>query len=406
MAQWDLKHADTPSRRKPALVSPCASSEKRVRTVGALLGPLQLLQSMSSTWMGPKVQPLECGCCYGSVTHFSSLHCEAGHRLCINCIIKRANGIVFDKESDAAWGLQCFALSESECPKALSLEVLQALLPEPLYEKLRLKCFNQDYPLEKDKRKLTKNVLCPSCKEWWRVGTRATIISTDPILKHFCKSTCIRCKQIWKQGHKCAAQAGAEEGTSERIADAQAGQATQTKRSLKSNACKASIGKRFAGAEKVEKVARRSRRAEGGAQGQSCASEAVWGSGDMSRGPDRSSGSRTEEDELRLQREEALTAAVLSSCPECGVEVDKNNGCNKVHCGNCRTSFCFLCKSVIRRGEGYTHFSVHSTREGTQERCSECGKCKTSSTNKKRKDEKRAEVEKKFQDIEASRASS
>lgn len=42
------------------------------------------------------------------------------------------------------------------------------------------------------------------------------------------------------------------------------------------------------------------------------------------------------------------------TCPSCKMKVEKNEGCNKIHCTNCGNSFCWKCEQVI---EGYDHFS-------------------------------------------------
>lgn len=282
------------------------------------------------------------------------MRCKAGHSHCVDCILTRVERVLHKKDLGVVnSGLECFALSGTKCLEILSLDVLKGVMPENLHNELSDQGVFRDYAVETwDKRILTKVVRCPTCQKGFGVGVRATIIQPDPGPKHFCKTTCIRCKQIWKRRHKC----------------------------------KIPTAEGQAGAEKVEKGAMVGRKTEARRRVHKSSSKGEEESGGVGAGPNKSSDLRTEEDEMRLQREEALTAAVLSSCPECGVPVDKNNGCNKVFCGSCRVSFCFLCKSVIRRGEGYTHFCVHGS-EGTLERCLECGKCKMSNTNKKRKEE-------------------
>jgi hypothetical protein len=52
--------------------------------------------------------------------------------------------------------------------------------------------------------------------------------------------------------------------------------------------------------------------------------------------------------------EEAMTQALVRTCPRCKIPIVKENGCNKVQC-NCGAVICDVCKKDIT-GSGYTHF--------------------------------------------------
>lgn len=60
----------------------------------------------------------------------------------------------------------------------------------------------------------------------------------------------------------------------------------------------------------------------------------------------------TPEDRLRdldLQNQAMnlrLIAEVSKSCPVCGMATIKNEGCNKMTCGNCNQHWCWKCKQV------------------------------------------------------------
>jgi hypothetical protein len=60
----------------------------------------------------------------------------------------------------------------------------------------------------------------------------------------------------------------------------------------------------------------------------------------------------------RREVEEAMTKALLRTCPKCGVSIIKESGCNKIQC-RCGTLICDVCKANITKA-GYKHFS----REG------------------------------------------
>eukprot|EP00127_Corallochytrium_limacisporum_P005821 Clim_evm2s212 gene=Clim_evmTU2s212 len=44
-------------------------------------------------------------------------------------------------------------------------------------------------------------------------------------------------------------------------------------------------------------------------------------------------------------------------CPECNVPIDKFDGCNKMTCYRCHCYFCWLCASVLDKGQPYKHFN-------------------------------------------------
>ena len=59
--------------------------------------------------------------------------------------------------------------------------------------------------------------------------------------------------------------------------------------------------------------------------------------------------------EERHVLEEAMTKALLKTCPKCGVSIVKEGGCNKMICSKCRTAVCDYCGRDITR-TGYSHF--------------------------------------------------
>ncbi|MCJ1397728.1 hypothetical protein MMC11_000924 [Xylographa trunciseda] len=53
--------------------------------------------------------------------------------------------------------------------------------------------------------------------------------------------------------------------------------------------------------------------------------------------------------------EEAMTNAIIRTCPKCGVPIFKDGGCNKMICSRCRTYVCDYCGKDISK-ESYGHF--------------------------------------------------
>ncbi|KAK2812973.1 hypothetical protein FQN50_000994 [Emmonsiellopsis sp. PD_5] len=57
----------------------------------------------------------------------------------------------------------------------------------------------------------------------------------------------------------------------------------------------------------------------------------------------------------RQKIEEAMSEALIRTCPKCKVKIVKEDGCNKMTCVKCRTIMCYVCKKNITK-EGYSHF--------------------------------------------------
>ncbi|KXS21338.1 RWD-domain-containing protein [Gonapodya prolifera JEL478] len=48
-------------------------------------------------------------------------------------------------------------------------------------------------------------------------------------------------------------------------------------------------------------------------------------------------------------------------CPECGLHVQKSDGCNHMTCSRCKTHFCYLCGAWLSPARPYTHFNQPGT---------------------------------------------
>ncbi|CAG9465151.1 unnamed protein product [Pedinophyceae sp. YPF-701] len=71
------------------------------------------------------------------------------------------------------------------------------------------------------------------------------------------------------------------------------------------------------------------------------------------------SAAKLEEERRRLQMMEELKSEKMirekgKQCPTCGIAVWKSEGCNKMACVSCGTTFCWLCGKAI---ESYSHFN-------------------------------------------------
>ncbi|KAL6310234.1 hypothetical protein BKA93DRAFT_2861 [Sparassis latifolia] len=72
--------------------------------------------------------------------------------------------------------------------------------------------------------------------------------------------------------------------------------------------------------------------------------------------------------DVRHHIEEAMSQALIRTCPNCGKTFVKQSGCNNMKCPKCYTYSCYVCRQQI---DGYDHFDKPSTCplwEGTKDR--------------------------------------
>ena len=86
--------------------------------------------------------------------------------------------------------------------------------------------------------------------------------------------------------------------------------------------------------------------------------------------------------------EEAMTNAIIRTCPKCGVPIFKDGGCNKMVCTKCRTYVCDYCGKDISK-ESYGHFDNGAGSAASGKR-----KCPTQDNTIARNAERIAEAEK------------
>ena len=58
----------------------------------------------------------------------------------------------------------------------------------------------------------------------------------------------------------------------------------------------------------------------------------------------------------RTTVEEAMSQALIRSCPKCSTKFVKENGCNKMTCPKCGIFVCYICQKQIPKHIGYSHF--------------------------------------------------
>ncbi|PFH45453.1 hypothetical protein AMATHDRAFT_9204 [Amanita thiersii Skay4041] len=71
--------------------------------------------------------------------------------------------------------------------------------------------------------------------------------------------------------------------------------------------------------------------------------------------------------------EEAMSAALMRTCPKCKKPFIKDIGCNKIVCTHCGTLSCYVCRQVIH---GYQHFDQNSLASGSSSSSSSSSKKK------------------------------
>ena len=64
--------------------------------------------------------------------------------------------------------------------------------------------------------------------------------------------------------------------------------------------------------------------------------------------------------------EEAMSAALMRTCPKCRKPFIKESGCNKIRCYTCRTVSCYICRKII---DGYDHFDSRTSKGGSSQKC-------------------------------------
>ncbi|MFH4983160.1 hypothetical protein AB6A40_009869 [Gnathostoma spinigerum] len=49
-------------------------------------------------------------------------------------------------------------------------------------------------------------------------------------------------------------------------------------------------------------------------------------------------------------------------CPKCRVKIEKDSGCNKMHCSKCDTNFCWLCGVTLDYQDPYGHYNLVTSK--------------------------------------------
>lgn len=50
------------------------------------------------------------------------------------------------------------------------------------------------------------------------------------------------------------------------------------------------------------------------------------------------------------------------SCPKCSTKIEKIDGCNKMFCNRCQSSFCWICLDMLSAADPYSHFRRVSSK--------------------------------------------
>jgi TRIAD3 protein (E3 ubiquitin-protein ligase RNF216) len=78
----------------------------------------------------------------------------------------------------------------------------------------------------------------------------------------------------------------------------------------------------------------------------------------------------------RQEIEDKMTEALIVKCNHCNRSIFKNEGCNKITCV-CGTHNCYICKQIIPKSVGYSHFCIRHNCD--------CNKCHLWEQNTKKR---------------------
>lgn len=325
-------------------------------------------------------------------------------------------------------GLDCFA---GDCKNDISCRVIEGALPDPrllwqLMDRLTAKVER----LEGGKQRLA---WCRHCKLLFEVGLNANVMRNRDSFNHMCRDTCLHCKQDYKRGHKAICPAkeqwivrgAAKEGGPKKGPEPRDGKRSLGKRGRLDEGRVTTQGKKRGSVGNGARVTGDGGSAFPGgpavAEGSNGTVAGIGGSGSHGAEGYQESGLRnrewlTDDEKRRLEREEELTAALLSNCPNptCRTAFEIDKGCNNIRCKRCGLRFSYICNSKVENGKrGYErHFckckkgkgSRRKGAEGLKKRCDLCGRCKKSSRSKESARKNREAVEGRHIELDAGMA--
>lgn len=60
--------------------------------------------------------------------------------------------------------------------------------------------------------------------------------------------------------------------------------------------------------------------------------------------------------ELDAMLSETWIENFSKACPKCNAHIEKIDGCNKMFCNRCQSSFCWICLELLSTVDPYSHF--------------------------------------------------
>lgn len=71
-------------------------------------------------------------------------------------------------------------------------------------------------------------------------------------------------------------------------------------------------------------------------------------------------------DKLRRELDSLLSQTWIENfskaCPKCNAKIEKIDGCNKMFCNRCQSSFCWICLDLLSAADPYAHFRRISSK--------------------------------------------
>jgi TRIAD3 protein (E3 ubiquitin-protein ligase RNF216) len=137
---------------------------------------------------------IECYCCYDTKPIEKFIHCEINHQVCMECVKKHAENIIFQNDS---YKIKCINVAE-QCECLYENSELEKVLDKKVFERyLRIKIKEEtSYIFQMENINIKQ---CLNCETFWDIDPTEKILNC-----HNChKSTCLECNEPEHKDRPC-----------------------------------------------------------------------------------------------------------------------------------------------------------------------------------------------------------